>query len=138
MAREYTTKEMKKLKENPYTFKVTKGQLQFTAEFKQVFWRGYQAGVGPRKLLCDLGYDVSIFGQKQIDSIVQRIKKQSQSGSFSQGEHRGRSLTCLSDPTAAMPESLERICNEVKYLRQEVEFLKKITKQDNSRKGNGS
>ena len=30
------------------------------------------------------------------------------------------------------PEALEEILNEVKYLRQEVEFLKKIVKTENT------
>lgn len=38
------------------------------------------------KLLEDLGYDLGMFGQKQIDSMVQSIKRQAQSGyGFSQG-----------------------------------------------------
>lgn len=85
--KEYTAKEMKLLKANPYTFKVTKSKLYFTVEFKEAFWTAYQAGMAPRKILEDLGYNLEMFGQKQIDSIVQRIKKQAQSGGgFRQGE----------------------------------------------------
>lgn len=47
--REYTAKEMKLLKANPYTFKVTKNKLYFTVEFKEAFWTAYQAGMAPRK-----------------------------------------------------------------------------------------
>ena len=36
--KEYTAKEMKLLKANPYTFKVTKNKLYFTIEFKEAFW----------------------------------------------------------------------------------------------------
>ena len=72
--KEYTTKEMKALNANPYTFKVTKYKLYFTVEFKQAFWTAYQAGMTPRKILEDFGYDLSIFSQKQIDGIVQNIK----------------------------------------------------------------
>lgn len=74
--KEYTAKEIKLLKANPYTFKITKNKLYFTTKFKENFWTGYQAGASPRKLLEAMGYDLSMFGQKQIDSIVQRIKKQ--------------------------------------------------------------
>lgn len=89
--KEYTSKEIKVLKANPYTFKVTKSKLYFTAEFKEAFWIDYQAGITPRKLLLDMGYDTEMSGQKQIDSIVQRIKKQAQNGyGFTQGENRNR------------------------------------------------
>lgn len=137
LMKEYTAKEMKLLKANPYTFKVTKNKLYFTIEFKEAFWTAYQAGMAPRKILEDLGYDLEIFGQKQIDSIVQSIKRQAQSGSgFRQGENRTRrKKDGLSIPKGTSPESkeaLEGILNEVKYLRQEVEFLKKIVKIENT------
>lgn len=126
--KEYTAKEMKLLKANPYTFKITKHKLYFTAEFKKAFWTGYQAGITPRKLLADMGYDLEMFGQKQIDSMVQGIKKQAQSGyGFSQGENRNRRRKDHTAVSEDGPEGMERVWNEVKYLRQEVEFLKKIT-----------
>ena len=34
-------REVKLLKANPYTFKVTKNKLYFTAEFKEAFWMAY-------------------------------------------------------------------------------------------------
>ena len=70
--KEYTPKQIKKLEANPYTLKVTKNKLYFTIKFKEDFWINYQAGNAPRKILSDLGYDLEYFGQKQIDSIVQR------------------------------------------------------------------
>lgn len=135
--KEYTAKEIKQLKANPYTFRVTKNKLYFTIEFKEAFWNAYQAGNAPRKIFEDFGYDLEIFGQKQIDSVVQRIKSQAQSGyGFKQGENRIRrksdkieNLDNISDDTQ---EILGRIWNEVKYLRQEVEFLKKILKTENT------
>lgn len=135
--KEYTAKEMKLLKANPYTFKVTKNKLYFTIEFKEAFWTAYQAGMAPRKILEDLGYDLGIFGQKQIDSMVQSIKRQAQGGSgFRQGENRTRrkkdGLSILDGTSPEPKETLEGILNEVKYLRQEVEFLKKIAKTENT------
>ena len=137
--KEYTAKEMKLLKANPYTFKVTKNKLYFTAEFKENFWTAYQAGMAPRNILEDLGYDLEMFGQKQIDSIVQRIKSQALSGNgFRQEPDRSRRIK--EDPVPAdykrdgSQETLNRIWNEVKYLRQEVDFLKKIIKTENTAK----
>ena len=135
--KEYTAKEMKVLKANPYTFKVTKNKLYFTIEFKQAFWTAYQAGMAPRKILEDLGYDLKIFGQKQIDSIVQSIKKQAQSGTgFIQGENRTRrkkdEISIPEGASAESNEALNNILNELRYLRQEVDFLKKIVKTENT------
>lgn len=135
--KEYTAKEMKLLKANPYTFKVTKNRLYFTVEFKEAFWTAYQAGMAPRRILEDLGYDLEIFGQKQIDSIVQSIKHQAQSqNGFSQGVSRTRrkkdELSIPEGTSIESKEALAGILNEVKYLRQEVEFLKKIVKTENT------
>lgn len=135
--REYTAKEKKLLKANPYTFKVTKNKLYFTIEFKESFWTAYQAGMAPRKILEDLGYDVEMFGQKKIDSMVQGIKRQAgNAGGFRQGENRTRRkkdmLPILEGAAAEQEGNLAAILNEVKYLRQEVEFLKKIIRIENT------
>lgn len=135
--KEYTAREMKLLKANPYTFKVTKSKLYFTIEFKETIWTAYQAGMAPRKILEDLGYDLEMFGQKQIDSMVQRMKRQAESrNGFRQGENRTRrkkdELSIQEGESVQPKEALETILNEVKYLRQEVEFLKKIVRTENT------
>lgn len=134
--KEYTSKEIKLLSANPYTYKITRNKLYFTIEFKEAFWNAYQGGLAPRKILEDLGYNLEIFGQKQIDSIVQSIKRQAQSSrGFCQGENRTRrrkdDFLETEETIVESKDVLKRILNEVKYLRQEVEFLKKITKIQN-------
>ena len=37
--KEYTAKQIKELKANPYTLKVTKNKLYFTIKFKEDFWK---------------------------------------------------------------------------------------------------
>lgn len=139
--KEYKAKEMKLLEANPYTYKVTKNKLYFTIEFKEAFWTAYQAGMAPRKILEDLGYDLGMFGQKQIDSMVQSIRRQAQGGSgFRQGENRTRrrkdGLSIPEGTAMESKEALAGILNEVKYLRQEVEFLKKLSGQKIQQRGN--
>ena len=135
--KEYTPKQIKELKNNPYTLNVTTHKLYFTAKFKEDFWVSYQAGNAPRKILKDFGYSLDFFEQKQIDSLTQRIKKQALSGEgFSEGEnHEKRTVLKATDERdLSSPQSIERMQNELLYLRQEVEFLKKIIIADNSEK----
>lgn len=135
--KEYTPKQIKELKNNPYTLNVTKNKLYFTIKFKEDFWISYQAGNAPRKILSDFGYNLDYFGQKQIDSIVQRIKKEALSGNgFSEGENRTKRvpMKATSEEELSSLKSIERMQNELLYLRQEVEFLKKIIVADNSEK----
>ena len=134
---EDTAKQIKELKANPYTLKVTKNKLYFTIKFKEDFWTSYQAGNAPRKILKDFGYNLEYFEQKQIDSLVQRIKHQALSGNgFTEGENRNKRIPmkATSEEDMSSPQSIERMQNELLYLRQEVEFLKKIIIADNSRK----
>ena len=134
--RTFTEEQIKKLKKNPYTFKITKNKLYFTAKFKEDFWISYQAGNAPRKVMQDLGYDLSMFTQKQIDNYVQRIKREALSGEgFREGENRQRRIPmkATDEKELSSPKTIERMQNELLYLRQEVEFLKKIIIADNSR-----
>lgn len=136
--KEYTVKQIKELKKNPYVYKATKHKLYYTAKFKEDFWISYQAGNTPRKILSDFGFDLEIFGQKQIDSLVQHIKKQALAGNgFSEGENRTKRIPmkATSENDLSSPQSIERMQNELLYLRQEVEFLKKIIIANNSKKG---
>lgn len=135
--KEYTSKQIKELKANPYTLNVTKNKLYFTVKFKEDFWINYQAGISPRKILSDFGYNLDIFGQKQIDSLVQRIKKEALSGKgFREGENHERRvpMKATQEEDLSSPQSIERMQNELLYLRQEVEFLKKIITAENTKK----
>lgn len=135
--KEYTPKQIKELKTNPYTLNVTKNKLYFTVKFKEAFWISYQAGNSPRKILSDFGYNLDIFEQKQIDSLVQRIKKQALSGNgFTEGENRTKRIAMKAPDEAELlsPQTMERMQNELLYLHQEVEFLKKIITAENSKK----
>ena len=135
--KEYTPKQIKELKANPYTLNVTKSKLYFTIKFKEDFWISYQAGNAPRKILSDFGYNLDFFEQKQIDSIVQRIKKQALSGNgFTEGENRTKrvAMKATDETELSSPQSIERMQNELLYLRQEVEFIKKIIIAENSKK----
>lgn len=135
--KEYTVKQIKELEKNPYVYKVTKHKLYYTAKFKEDFWISYQAGNAPRKILSDFGFDLEIFGQKQIDSLVQHIKKQALAGNgFSEGENHIKRIPmkATSENELSSPQSIERMQNELLYLRQEVDFLKKIIIADNSKK----
>ena len=104
---------------------------------KEDFWISYLAGNAPRKILSDFGYNLDLFEQKQIDSLVQRIKKQALSGNgFTEGENRTKrvAMKATDEIELSFPQSIERMQNELLYLRQEVEFLKKIIIAENSKK----
>lgn len=116
---------------------MTTNRLFFTAKFKEDFWISYQAGNAPRKIMQDLGYDLSMFTQKQIDNYVQRIKKEAMSGNgFHEGVNREQRvpIKATREDELSSSQTIERMQNEILYLRQEVDFFKKIIIADNSKK----
>ena len=128
--KKYTKKQIKELKQNPYTLQVDEKRIFFTIEFKKVFWNKYQAGMSPRAIFRELDYNLENFGQKQIDSIVQRIKKEVSEGEFTEGYNRTKRIKIKEVDSEITPQNLKQIQNELLYLKQEVEFLKKLSKKE--------
>lgn len=128
--RKYTQKQIKELKSNPYTLKVDDQRIFFTIEFKKAFWTKYQAGMSPRVILKELNYNLDNFGQKQIDSIVQRIKKEAMAGEFTEGYSRYNRMKVKEPSSDITPQNIKQMQNELLYLRQEVDFLKKVLKAE--------
>ena len=128
--KKYTQKQIKELKQNPYTFKVDEQRIFFTVEFKKIFWRKYQAGMSPRAIFKELDYSLDYFGQKQIDSIVQRIKKEAMAGEFTEGYSRNNRMKIKESEEDISPQNIKQIQNELLYVRQEVDFLKKVLKKE--------
>lgn len=126
----YTRKQQKELEKNPYTYKVTENRLFFTKEFKKVFWIKYNAGMSPRAILKELGYDLSYFTQGQIDNIVQHLRKKSIAGEeFSEGYAKEKRPNIKLPLPDTSPETIQQMQNEITYLKQEIEFLKKVSDQ---------
>ena len=88
----WVLKQIKELKANPYTLQVDDKRIFFTIEFKKIFWTKYQAGMSPRAILKELNYNLDYFGQKQIDSIVQRVKKEALAGEFTEGYQKSKRM----------------------------------------------
>lgn len=68
--------------------------------------------------------------------MVQKIKQQALSGEgFREGQNRkNRVKLKVEQTTKEQTKSLDQMQHELLYLRQEVEFLKKIIKADNSKR----
>jgi hypothetical protein len=133
----FTKREIQILKNNPYTYNVTESQLFFTKDFKEEFWRRYQAGNSPRKIVEDLGYDPDMLGTSRISGIQINIQKQAKSAAgFTEGKGHRKQLEsglylASENPT---DEKIVKMQHELMYLRQEVEFLKKISSLKDTRK----
>lgn len=135
-AKRFTGEEMEALRSNPYTLKVTQCQLSFTAEFKELFWKLYNEGMHPKDILLSLGYDPAVLGENRVNGIRMHIKEEfNKQGVFSSGR-RPRRTSAGKGPDVPPDPAVEirQLRNEVEYLRQQVDFLKKISSIKTSEK----
>lgn len=122
MARKkFTPEEMETLRQNPYTAKVTPGQISFTKEFKQAFWEASLAGEKPPDIMGKLGYDVTLLGEKRVAMVAQRVREEARSG---EGFYTGRRpygsrKTSGNDDSAALGR-------RVAYLEEQMAFIKNV------------
>ena len=134
MAKNFTQEEIEILKNNKYPAYVDEKILRFTVAFKIAFMELYRQGVPPRKILPDLGYDLDIIGKARLNGISQQIRLQTESDTgFHQGWSGKKTLeeTPIEEKAALTDRQLiNRLQGEVVYLRQELEFIKKITNPD--------
>ena len=131
--RHFTAYEMEILRKNPYTYRVRARQLLFTAEFKEIFWQRYQAGEDVQEIFESMGYEPLMVGYARMHSVPQNLRKVVEAGrEFTDGYSR-RAKGPAAGTVKAKAETAE-MQHEIAYLRQHVEFLKKITELDSKEK----
>lgn len=134
----FSPEEVVSLRSNPYTLKATEKTITFTLKFKEVMLDGLQQGKSPESIMQELGYDPAVIGDSRVKGIAYHITKEAESP---EGLHEGRrtprmarAVTEEEVASSAPSRSLRRLQAEVSYLRQEVEFLKKIMQAGNGTK----
>lgn len=131
MKKLFTTEEMAKFEANPYTAKVTETQIKFTDDFRDDFWRLYLTDMLIKDIFVTLGYDPEVLGTKRIDGFVYNLRKR-----FLTDDQRinsqSRSSTTKRPPSdidyseMKSSEAIRALQAELQYLRQEIDFLKKL------------
>ena len=130
---EFSPEEVKILNKNPYTLKATSKRIMFTLEGKKKILALYEEGKAITQILREMGYDPDMLGHHRTKGIIAKLKEQADS---KYGLHNGYARRTPKRMTAEQiaelqenPESYAKLKNEVIYLREEVEFLKKVSQQ---------
>ena len=134
MAKPFTPEQVEQLKSNPYTYKVSERKILFTKDFKQAFYEKRQEGMILRDIVAFLGYDPDVLGQSRIDSISYSINKVlRENGEFREGVRPRQSILDEECPEVTW-ENFLRMHHELQYMKQEIEFIKKISSPDDTSK----
>ena len=126
MGRNYFTEEqIAELRKNPYVKNISEKAITYTDEFKRLFSNEYKNGKRPSVILREMGFDPHVLGKKRINFFVRSVKKyEIRQADFTdlRRENPGRPQT----KALTAEEKIARLEHQVKYLKQENEFLKKI------------
>lgn len=134
--KKFTENEMRLLAANPYTYRITESTIRFTKIFKEEFLKRYKEGYSVRQIVTDLGYDINILGSRRVEGIRDHITKEALSpAGLHEGSLFAKIKPCSRDYTELPPnKAIEYMQQELLYLRQEVEFIKKIIAVENGKR----
>ena len=121
----FTDEQLEVLVKNPYVKSASSKAITYTEEFKAHFVAEYAAGKIPSEILRNSGFNLRALGQKRIDSLSLRFRKMSKrEEGFSDTRNGSSGRPSTKHLTA--DEQIARLQHQVKYLKQENEFLKKV------------
>lgn len=131
MAKEFTPEEIEILRKNPNTWSVNKLRISLTKEAKERILELSDMGYSSQQCLRELGYDTTILGKSRCSSVVYNTQRDVRQGKqVHDGYAKRQPKRLSSDELEDLPlnhESYIRMKNELVYLKQEVDFLKKIS-----------
>jgi len=125
----FTSEQIMILQQSPYVEKVSKTNVTFTEEFKNMFVSLYQSGTGPTEIIRRTGIDPRILGTERIKSMTKRFKAQSsRPEGFSRKANRskGRPRKKKAPEFSSDKEKAEYYKEYAEKLEQEIELLKKV------------
>jgi len=132
--KKFTPEEMKHLRANPYTLRVTEDTISYTLAFKEAFWelslQGYTGTAAFRKL----GYNTQVLGFERIHNTTKRIRQAGKSVEGFRESNLGgmRIKSDWKEQTdfagGESGEAAKRMQREIVHLQQQMAFLKKVMK----------
>lgn len=131
MQKLFTPEEITQLEANHYTAKVSETQIKFTDDFRDDFWRLYLTEMPVKEIFSTLGYDPDILGTKRTDGFVYNLKKkfltnEQRSNSLARSSFTKRPPSDINYADMKSTDAIRTMQTELQYLRQEVDFLKKL------------
>ena len=134
MARKvFTQEQLQSLNANPYTLNATPNRFMLTKEAKEKILAMAEGGMSIAHIIRELGYDPDVLGRHRIKGLAGKIRMEAESPQGVRGGYARRTTKRLTagqiTELEENPESYAKLKREVVYLREEVEFLKKVSQQ---------
>lgn len=126
----FTPDELLKIRQSPYVKGATSNSIRFTVDFKEKFWDQYEKGLSPKNIMLSMGFDPDVLGSARILGIVRHIKEQLQSEKGFRDVYQRPLID--TEPEKPLPPSktLLHMQHQINYMKQELEFIKKIILSD--------
>ena len=132
--RKFTSEELAEIRHNPFVKHASENKMSFTTEFKEFFWKRAQAGEPLGEIIRAFGLKPEVLGERRIKGIYAHLNEQVAAGLPFTDEKRIRMPeAALVNKPASNREQIVKIRmleHEVLYLKQELDFIKKIISAD--------
>lgn len=123
--------EIAKLRNSPYIASVLSGRITFTPEFKRLAYEQMSCGKSIHKVLEEHGINPEILGESRIWGLVQKLRANAdRAEGFADLRVRNKRKPAKESKEQTLATKVEELEHELAYMRQEVEFLKKIHMAD--------
>lgn len=129
----FTEEQIRVLRKNPNTTYVSDSVIKFTQEFKIKLVEAINQGVPVRRFIQEAGYDYEMLGDDRVKTLASRLRKEAREGNTIHAGYKERKRhPDLADYKGMAPEeAMHHMQNEILYLHQELDFIKKIIELDN-------
>lgn len=135
--KKFTDEELDILRANPFTSRVDYHHIWFTLEFQNLFLSRYEAGESSPEIFQSMGYDIDIIGYQRVCNYPRQLKHRLESGkelTECHGNAKASEPKYVDYNTMPSQQAVASMQRELTYLRQQLEFLKKITELDKDTK----
>jgi len=126
----FTPEELVKIRQNHYVKSATSHMIRFTSVFKEEFWEQLGRGRMPTDIIRTMGFDPEVLGESRIRGITQHIREQVESGTGFRDVRQTPLLNGAPDKPLPPSKALLHMQHEIAYMKQELEFIKKIILAD--------
>ena len=128
MARKQFTKdEIAELKQNPSVARATLSAISFTPEFKRIAYQQLADGRTMREILSEIGIRPEVLGDSRLWGMADRLRRTAdREEGYADLREKNQRKAAKETVERTEREELRALRHEVAYMRQEIEFLKKV------------